>query len=492
MYNTLAAAERERLVGLLAQIERDLEQGDMTLRKHALSFLPAFALLVWMSVAAFGGGESVATKLLKARSAEFRREVINVTDGVYTAVGYAVSPVSMIVGADGLIIVDTGMDTVSAKAVLADFRKITDKPIKAIILTHSHGDHTGGLPVFTSEGEPQVWARANFGAESNAFKSAGLTFQAVRGARQGGFKLPPEKRINNGVAQAYWPKRGGRVFGSAGGVKPTHTFAEPRKTLRIAGVGLELVATAGETYDHLYVWVPARRVLFSGDNFYKSWPNLYPIRGAPYRDVQAWADACDKMLQEGPQFLVCGHTRPITGKVKVAQALTDYRDAIRFVFDKTIEGMNKGLTPGELVDYVKLPKRFAHKDYLREYYGNIEWAVRSIFAGHLGWFDGNPSNLFPRSRREEAERVAKLAGGPDVLLQRAREALAEGDAQWAAQLCDHLLALDPQAAEPKTIKAGALAALAENLLTATGRNYYLTVAQELRRAAGGEARRPQP
>ncbi|NQT85582.1 alkyl/aryl-sulfatase, partial [bacterium] len=423
------------------------------------------------------------TKLLTARTAEFRKEVIKVTDGVYTAVGYAVSPVSMIVGTDGLIIVDTGMDTVSAKAVLSDFRKITDKPIRAIILTHGHGDHTGGLPVFVGEGKPQVWARANFGAESSAFKSAGLTFQAVRGARQGGFKLPPEKRINNGVAQAYWPKRGGSVFESKTAIKPTHTFAEPRKTLQIAGVRLELVAAAGETYDALYVWAPAQRVLFSGDNFYKSWPNLYPVRGAPYRDVQAWADANDAMLKEGAEFLVGGHTRPILGKTEVAEALTNYRDAIRFVFDKTIEGMDKGLTPDELVGYVKLPARYDGNDALREYYGNVEWAVRSIFAGHLGWFDGNPTNLFPLSPREEAERVAKLAGGADVLLDRARRALVAGDSQWAAQLCDHLIALDPRAPEPKRIKADALTALAENLLTATGRNYYLTVARELRAAA---------
>jgi len=433
--------------------------------------------------------DSPATKRLKARTAEFRQGVIKVTDGVYTAIGYSVSSVSMIVGSDGVVIVDTGMDAVSAKAVLADFRKITDKPIRAVIITHGHGDHIGGLPVFTAEGKPQVWARANFGDESHAFHTAGMTIQKVRGARQGGFLLPPAKRINNGVAKAYWPQRGGGIFDAKAGVKPTHTVDRTRKRIRVAGVELDLVPTTGETYDHLYVWFPAKRVVFSGDNFYKSWPNLYPIRGAPYRDVLAWADVNDQMLKEGPNFLVGGHTRPILGRAKVTEALTNYRDAIRFVFHKTIEGMNKGMTPDELVDYVKLPKRFADNDHLGEYYGNVEWAVRSIFAGHLGWFDGNATNLFSLPPKARAERMARLAGGKDKLLQRAQEALAGGDHQWTAELADHLIALDPKAPGPKEIKADALTALAEPLLTATGRNYYLTVAQELR-AEAAECKSP--
>ena len=247
-----------------------------------------------------GAADSEATRLLKARSAEFEREVIKVTDGVYTAVGYSVQPVSMIVGDDGIIIVDTGMDTISAEQVLADFRRITSKSVKAIILTHSHGDHTGGVPVFAGKDRPPIWARSKFGSESAPLNAAGLTFNNVRGARQGGFKLPPEKRINNGVAKAYWPKRGGAVFQSGKKVGPTHTFSEPRKTLEIAGVKLELVAVNGETADALYVWLPEKRVLFAGDNFYKSWPNLYAIRGTMYRDVRAWADAVDMMLNEGP------------------------------------------------------------------------------------------------------------------------------------------------------------------------------------------------
>lgn len=451
--------------------------------KGAWSLLVAVTFFTF-HISAQGQGASAAA-LLQARNEEFREEVLEVADGIYVAVGFGVSPSSMIVGSDGIIIIDTMIDTASAGRAFAEFRAITDKPVTGIIFTHSHGDHIGGAAAFLGSDAPEVWARSNFGAEQDAFASAGLTIQQLRGARQGGFMLPREQRINNGIAKAYYPARGGAAFGSAGAeqVVPTHTFSEPRVGIEISGVEIELVAVSGETDDALYVWLPEKNVLFSGDSFYKSWPNAYAIRGTPYRDIQGWADAMDSMLSEGAEVLVPGHTRPIIGEAGVREVLTDYRDAIRFVFDRTIEGMNDGMTPDELVDYVKLPPNLAEKDYLREYYGNVAWAVRAIFNGYLGWFDGNPSNLFPLSPRQEGRRIAQLAGGYEALLEQARSALRDGDAQWAAQLCDYLIALEPDAVESKLLKAEALENLAQALLTATGRNYYLSVAQQLRAEA---------
>ncbi|MFM7070332.1 MAG: alkyl sulfatase dimerization domain-containing protein [Planctomycetota bacterium] len=423
------------------------------------------------------GGETEATRLLKARSAEVHEEVIEVSKGVYVAVGYSASNVGLVVGTDGVIVIDTAMDPPAAKRILEQFRKLTDKPVKAVLLTHSHGDHTGGLQVFTEKDHPDVWGRSNFGSEDRPLKAAGLTIQHVRGVRQGGFRLPDDQRINNGIAPAVKPA-GGEAF-APGLVPPTKTFSEERKRLEIAGVKLELAAAPGETDDQLYVWLPGARVLFCGDTFYKSFPNLYAIRGTPYRDVRTWAASLDKLLKEGAEHLVAGHTRPISGAKEVRLVLTDYRDAVRFVHDKTVEGMNQGMTPDQAVEYVKMPAKLASKDYLREYYGNVPWAVRSIFSGYLGWFDGNPTNLFRLTPKEEASRLAELTGGKDALAARAKNALAKADNQWAAQLADYLLALDPDDAEAKRVKSGALTALGVRCLTAKGRNYYLTVAAEI-------------
>jgi len=435
-----------------------------------------------LALSANSHAESEATKLLKQRSEHLKPLITKVSPSVYTASGYSPANISMIVGTDGLVIVDTGMFPGDAKNVLEEFRKISDLPVKGIILTHGHGDHTGGAAAFAEDGDekPAIFARAPFNSEGSMFQDGGISINGLRGARQGGFLLPPEKRINNGIAPAvYPPKKDGNVF-IGNPPAPTDSFHDGRKEISVAGLEIELVAASGETADGLYVWFPEERVVFAGDNFYQSWPNLYAIRGHAYRDVRKWIRSLDMMIKEKPAHVVPGHTQPIPGEKRTVEVLTNYRDGIKHVFDKTIEGINQGMTPDQLVHYVDLPERLKEADYLREYYGNIEWGVRSIFSGYLGWYDGNPTNLFSLPPEEEARRMAKLAGGEKALREAAVNALKEEDAQWCAELCDQLLALHPEDNAVRNLKADALEALAEELITATGRNYYLTVARTLR------------
>lgn len=435
--------------------------------------------LTCLSAPALSAQESEATRLLSAWTTEFERDIVQVTEGVYAAVGYGGSVFTMVVGDDGVIMVDTGGSPRSSAQAREALRGISPLPVRAIIYTHGHADHTNGASAFVDEGSrPDVWAHARFGVELRTLREKGLRVNRLRLARQFGIHLPPEKRINNGIGPAIYPDP------DVVAVPPNRTFEE-RTTLDVAGVRLELVANPGETQDEIYVWLPEKKVIFAGDNFYKGWPNLYAIRGTPYRDVWQWGHAVDALLRERPEYLVGGHTRPILGKDAVTQALTDYRDAIHFVFDKTVEGMNEGLTPDELVQHVQLPPHLADQPFLQPYFGHVPWAVRSIFTGYLGWFDGNPTNLLPLGPRAEAERMVALAGGRDRLLERAREALSSGDDQWAAQLSDYLLALDKSAVAPKEIKARALESLGERTLPASGRNYYLTAAQELREEIQG-------
>lgn len=447
--------------------------------KTALKTILAFACLATTPIHA---EDSTATKLLKARSEHLKPMISQVSPSVYVASGYSPANISMIVGSDGLVIIDTGMLPDHAKAVLAEFRKVTDLPVKAIIYTHGHGDHTGGSAAFVEDdkGRPAIIARSPFNSEGSLFRGGGVKINGLRGARQAGFLLPQEKRINNGIAPAASPPKDRNVF-VGNPLLPTEVFRDGLKNISVGGVDLKLVAAPGETADQLYVWFPKERVVFTGDNFYQSWPNLYAIRGTGYRDVREWIRSLDKMLKEKPAHVVPGHTQPIIGEANATEVLTNYRDAIKHVFEKTIEGINKGMSPDELVHYVELPEHLRDLDYLREYYGNIEWGVRAIFIGYLGWFDGNPTNLFSLPPAGEAKRMIKLAGGEPAYRAAAAAALKDGDPQWCAELCDHLLALKPDDREARNLKAEALEALAEKLITATGRNYYLTVAQELRK-----------
>ncbi len=451
---------------------------------HRFTLSLVFSLLITAS--GLAQETSTPTDRLNKQSEQFQEQIIKVADNVYTAVGYSVSNVSMIIGEDGVVIVDTGMMLDDARRIMAEFRKLTDKPVKAILFTHAHGDHTGGANAFIGNKRPQIWAHKNFGSEAGPLIAGGVTFQSVRGARQAGFKLPPEQRINNGVAPVRYPKRGGQAFASDNATKPTHFLESDRQMIQVAGVEFELVSSPGETNDQLFVWYPAGKVLFAGDNFYRSFPNLYAIRGTPNRSVRLWAESLSKLADNNAVALVGGHTKPILGADKVKQVLGDYRDAVQFIHDKTVEGMNKGMTPNELVEYVQLPDNLASKDYLQPFYGHPDWGVRSVFNGYLGWFDGNPSNLFRLSPKAEAERVAKLAGGTDKLLASAHKALAADDDQWAAQLADYLLAINKQDSAARQIKANALTKLAHDMVNATARNYYLTVARELREMAKTE------
>lgn len=433
-----------------------------------------------------------AAEKLKKQSENFKKEIVKLTDNVYTAVGYDVSNVTMVVGNDSIFIIDSGMIPSKVKVMEADLRKISDKPLAAVIFTHGHGDHTGGASVFMGDNKVDIWGRSNFGIETSTAESAGFN-NTHRPVRQAGFMLDPSMRISNGVADAVYPTPDGKplVPGKArkklsnydAQSKPNKTFSGESHKMKINGIKVELYAAPGETDDQIFVYLPDEKVLCTGDNMYRSWPNIFAIRGTIYRDANQWHQTLTKILDIDFEHIVPGHTKPWIGKEVSRSALTNYRDAIKFVFEKTIEGMNKGMGPDELVAYVKLPEHLSQLDYLTEFYGKIDWSVRSIHNGYLGWFDGNATSLIPLTPKEEAERMSKLVGGDDALYRAAATAMNQEDYQWAAQLSDHLIALDYIPSKSKILKAEALSMLAKDQYNALARNYYLTSALQLKNQA---------
>ncbi len=413
---------------------------------------------------------------LAAHTAEFKREVIEVTEGVHVAIGFGLANSILLEGKDGVVIVDTMESVEAAAPVKAAFDKITSKPVKAIIYTHYHSDHTFGASVFAEGNDTEIYAHENTSHHLKRIVSVTRETTYRRAMRQFGVLLPEGGVLNAGIG----PRLEFDRTKTIGAIPPNKTFSEERLDLEVAGMKLSLVHAPGETTDQIFVWMPEKKVLLAADNFYKSFPNLYAIRGTAYRDVTDWVRSLDEMRRLRPEHLVPSHTRPLKGASTIHETLTNYRDAIQFVHDQTIRWMNKGLTPDEIVERVKLPPHLARLPYLHEYYGTVAWSVRAIFNGYLGWFSGNATDLFELPPKERAKRFASLVGGEAALLARTREALKNKDYQWALELADQLLALKPDLSEAREIKAGALTALGERQIASTARHYYMTQALELR------------
>jgi uncharacterized sulfatase len=416
---------------------------------------------------------------LKAHPEYFQKEIVQLADNVYQAFGFAASNVYMIIGDDGLIIVDTSETTAAADNILAEFRKISDLPIKTIILTHSHRDHVSGVSVFAEGGSPEILASTRY-SEDSLFVASDhpqpVKAMQARTKRQFGIGLSyPDEIIGIGVGPGARPLKGM----GAGSLPPTRRIGDEGEKLSVHGIDLELVRAPGETPDHIVVWYPEKKVLISGDNFYRSFPNLYPPRGSAYRDFDAWSDTMDLLMSFGPDVLGPGHTKAVFGADAIKEALTDYRDAIRYIVDETRNGMDAGLTIDELASSVKLPDHLAEKPYLREYYGRVDFSVRAYFVGTMGWFDGNPTSLSPLAPKDEATKFIALAGGSFNVLAAAQKAHADGDFQWALELADRLLNVGHEVAVVTQLKADALRAHAVAQINCPTRHYYIQSAKEL-------------
>lgn len=405
----------------------------------------------------------------------FPAKILNVTDGVYVARGYNRDNPVLIEGTDGLIVIDPGESITAAEIVKEAYNEQLDnifdrKPVKAIIYTHHHDCHIHGASVF-ADNDTEIIAHENL----NATLYSDWFGQVYPSRVDGGAKMSGGLFAND----SGWFAGGGlfatQIRGPSGYLPPTITVNDTLETT-IAGVNMTLLSAPGETRDVLVVWLPDKDTLVQIANFYQAFPAITTLRGAFPRNPLDYIDSIDLCRSLKPEYLVLPHgPQPvIVGEENISQTFTNGRDAIQFVHDQTVQNMNKGLTPGEIMDVVKLPPHLASDPNLQEYYGQVDRDIYEIYWWYRGFYSGKSRDMFPQSPIEEAEMAAELAGGVDNLTVKAKNALDEGNLEWALVLSDDVLLLDPENSEAREIKNSSMIAIAENTTNAQTRNYILS------------------
>jgi alkyl sulfatase BDS1-like metallo-beta-lactamase superfamily hydrolase len=354
---------------------------------------------------------------------------------VWLAVGFGNT--FMVTTKAGNVIIDTSgpADVELHRALLT---AVSKAPVRDIILTHAHNDHTGGVAAWKEKGT-KVIGQANEVELRNYMTRLNGFF----GARN--------------VAQYNEPGlwRGGDPNPGNYAAPPlADVLFEKDYRFKLDDLTFDCFAAPGETPDHLNVWIPELKAVFIGDNYYTSFPNLHTLRGTKARPALNYVNSLNRVLALKPEIVFPSHGAPIVGAANVQKTLTQYRDAILFVHDATVRGMNEGKDVYTLMKTVKLPTELE----VGEGYGALTWSVRGIYEGYVGWFDTDPATMYPTAPSDSDRELARLAGGADPIAARA-EALVAVDPALALRLTSAALAADPGHKAALTARRHALLAL---------------------------------
>jgi alkyl sulfatase BDS1-like metallo-beta-lactamase superfamily hydrolase len=407
--------------------------------------------------------------------------IIQVDDNVFLGYGFGLDTPVMIEGDDGIIIVDPGESVQMAESVRDQFRKITDKPVKAIIYSHNHIDHISGVRAWTTNaevasGEVRIIAQeglteavANWSSNLGTLFGHRTSYTGAKHVEEG-----EHGTVNDGLGPRF-------MQGDISFIEP-NTLIEANGTLdiTISGVHMQIVNVPSETKDEIVVYLPEQKILHAaevlqGENF----PNLHTIRGTKFRDPSMWFKGIDTMRQFDTEIMINSHGRPVEGKEAVSNVLTAYRDAIQYTHDQTIRYMNKGMTPDELVEVVKLPKHLAEHPWLGEHYGTVAHAVRQIYVGYNGFFEADPWQLEPMAHEQRAKAFVEIMGGRDNIIKTAKAAIKAENYTFAAEILSYPITVNKDDTEARKLKAVAYKAWAADQVNINWRNWALNSAAEL-------------
>lgn len=417
--------------------------------------------------------------------------LFKVGDGIYQLRGYDLSEMTIIEGKTGWIIVDPLLSKETAAAALGLARHhLGNKPISALIYSHSHADHFGGahgivdgepnaddIPIFAPEGFDQAAISENVLAGNAMSRRASYMF---------GANLPRSKTgvVDAGIGQTI-------SLGTIGFIPPTEHITGRHETRVIDGVIFEFMNVPDtEAPSEMVFYLPEKKTLFVAELATATLHNVLTLRGAQVRDAKAWADDLDTMLQlwgNKAELAISAHNWPHFGNADIIRYLADNRDIYRYLNNESLRLANHGETLVEVGNDIAEPP-VQEKDFaVRGYYGTLNHNAKAVYQRYFGWFDGVPAHLNPHPPEAQAIRMVKLAGGEDKLLAAAQAAFAGGDYRWAATLANHLVFANPKNRDGKMLLASAYEQLGFQAESSSWRNIYLAGAEELRNgiAKGG-------
>jgi alkyl sulfatase BDS1-like metallo-beta-lactamase superfamily hydrolase len=397
--------------------------------------------------------------------------VTRVAPGLRYVLGRNVSSNTIVVDTSaGAVIIDTSRPPAS-RAHFDLLQKDGVTKAAYVILTHGHGDHTGGVGLWKGAGA-RVVAQENFSEFLQYQRMLGGFFAARNGA-QFQFAGSQGAAAQPGAAQA----RVAAAAVNAPAIVPDITFGESL-VLEAGDTRVELFHTPGETPDHLTVWVPKLKAVFLGDNFYESFPNMYTLRGTRPRWPLDYIHSLEKVMSLEAEIMVPSHGPAIVGKAEIQRQLRKMHDAIVYVHDAVLAGMNAGKDVHTLMEEIRLPPQLD----VGEGYGKISWSVRGIYEGYAGWFNGDPAEMFPQGRDAVSASVVKLAGGPKKVADEAMRLLGEGKAIEAL----HMTSIGIEGAPgDKDVLRARVAAFEALVKASTNRNELGWLQQGLAEAKAG-------
>ncbi len=411
--------------------------------------------------------------------------LFEVTPGIYQVRGYDISNITFVRSDTGWIVIDplTVAETAAAARQLVDGH-FGERPIVAVIYTHSHLDHFGGVRGIISEAEVaagKVQIVAPYGFMEAAVSENVIAGPAMRrrAMYMYGILLPgaADAHVDCGLGK-------GMPFGTSGLIAPTVDITETGQTLVIDGITIEFQMTPGtEAPAEMNFYFPQFKALCMAENCNATMHNVYTPRGAEIRDALGWSRYINQALElflDRSDVAFASHHWPRWGAADIEQWLGGQRDLYRYLHDETMRLANHGFTAAEIAEDIQVPPALASEWFNRGYYGTVNHNVKAIYQRYLGWFDANPANLHPHPPIGTAERMVRYMGGADAVLAKARADYAAGDYRWVAQVCNHLVFADASNVAARTLQADAFEQLGFQAESAVWRDFYLMGAHELR------------